>query len=283
MKDMTNKITFVADSSLELNDEMKAEDEILLVPFKIYVDEQEQSSTGTFSEINDFIRKMKRSFKPVRTSCPSPSQYYDAYGTEGDVFAITISSELSGSYNSAQLARSMRLEENPGRRIHVFDSKSASTGETQVYMKIKEFLKIGLSYERIVEETEKFISEMKTFFLLNSLDNLMKNVRISMVSGFLGSVLNFSPIMEGKNGIIHLYENIRGRKKALKRLLEVVGENVGRMEERIVTISHMNASEVAEAMAEQIRQIYTFKDVMVFRTGDLSSVYADEGGLIVTF
>lgn len=283
MTDMTKNITFVADGSFELNDAMKEEGEILLVPFKIYVDEEEQPSSGTFAEINDFIRKMKRSFKPVRTACPSPSEYYEAYGAKGDVFAITISSELSGSYNSAQLAKNMRLAEDPNRRIHVFDSKSASTGETQVYMKIKEFLKKGLSYDRIVEETEKFISEMKTFFLLNSLDNLMKNGRISMVSGLLGSVLHFSPIMEGKNGVIHLYENIRGRKKALKRLLEVVGENVGRMEERVVTISHVNASDVAEAMAEQIRQSYSFKDVMVFRTGDLSSVYADEGGLIVTF
>lgn len=283
MTDMTKNIIFVADGSFELNDAMKEEGEILLVPFKIYVDEEEQPSSGTFAEINDFIRKMKRSFKPVRTACPSPSEYYEAYGAKGDVFAITISSELSGSYNSAQLAKNMRLAEDPNRRIYVFDSKSASTGETQVYMKIKEFLKKGLSYDRIVEETEKFISEMKTFFLLNSLDNLMKNGRISMVSGLLGSILHFSPIMEGKNGIIHLYENIRGRKKALKRLLEVVGENVSRMEERVVTISHMNASDVAEAMAEQIRQIYSFKDVMVFQTGDLSSVYADEGGLIVTF
>ena len=249
MNEEKNSVKFVADGSLELNEEMRRSNEVHLVPFKIYVDEEEQPSSGTFSEINEFIRKMKRSFRPVRTACPSPAEYYEAYGETGDVFVITISSELSGSYNSAQLAKEMRLSED----------------------------------EEIIEGTERFISEMKTFFLLNSLDNLMKNGRISMVSGLLGSVLHFSPIMEGKNGIIHLYENVRGRKKALKRLIEVVGENVSRMEERIVTISHTNASDVAEMIAEQIRKLYFFKDVMVFRTGDLSSVYADEGGIILTY
>lgn len=283
MNEEKNSVKFVADGSLELNEEMRRSNEVHLVPFKIYVDEEEQPSSGTFSEINEFIRKMKRSFRPVRTVCPSPAEYYEAYGETGDVFVITISSELSGSYNSAQLAKEMRLSEDPNRHIHIFDSKSASVGETQVYMKIKDFLSRGFSYEEIIEGTERFISEMKTFFLLNSLDNLMKNGRISMVSGLLGSVLHFSPIMEGKNGIIHLYENIRGRKKALKRLVEAVGENVSRMEERIVTISHVNASDVAEMMAEQIRKLYSFKDVMVFRTGDLSSVYADEGGIILTY
>ena len=278
------KYKIVADSSLELNDEMLDLDEVELVHFKIYIgDEEIDVFRNSEFDLEYLLSKMKKSFKPTRTACPSPAEYAQAIGDEGDVFVITISSHLSGSYSSAIVARDELLKENSTRKIHVFDSLSASVGETQVYVKIKELLAKGFNFEDIVKETEKHIDEMKTFFILNSLDNLMKNGRISIVKGLLGSVLNFSPIMDGSTGIIHLHENVRGKKKSVSRLIEIIGETASKMEDNIFMISHCNATDLAEFVAGEVKKLYSFKDVKIFKTGDLSSVYCDDGGIICTY
>ena len=275
---------FIGDNSLELTDEMRKTEDIALARFKIYIDGNE-FDTGEPENFDQprLVAAMKKSNQAIRTACPSPQEYVDLIGDEGDAFIVTISEKLSGSYQSAVMAKDMLLEKDSSRKIHVFDSKSASVGETLVYLKIKELIENGLSFENIVSKTSEFIDGMKTYFVLNSLDNLIKNGRISRIKGFFGSILHFSPIMCGTDGEIGLLENIRGRKKSLQRLIEVIGETVDKMEDKILAISHTNAEEVGESIAEEIRKKYNFKDVLLFRTNDLSTVYADDGGIIICF
>ena len=206
---MTYKI--VADSSCDLNEELQKKLNISLVPFKIDVD-NESFIDDEDLDTSDLIRAMRNSPNPVRTSCPSPGDFADRYRDENadSIFAVTISSKLSGTYNSAILAKNMIEEEIKNKFIHVFDSKSASIGETLITIKIQELVEKKLNNLEIVEKVEKYIKEMKTYFILESLDNLIKNGRISKTKGLIANVLNFKPIMGATDGEIELVENNRG-------------------------------------------------------------------------
>ena len=125
---------------------------------------------------------------------------------------------------------------------------------------------------------------MKTFFVLESLDNLIKNGRITKTKALIANVLNLKPIMgEDGEGNIRLVENVRGTKKAFKRLVEIIGETGGKLEEKILAISHTNAEERAENLKRDIQSRYNFKDVIVVKTAGLSSAYAYDGGIILAF
>lgn len=273
----------VADSSCDLGEGMEEELKIDLVPFNITVEGREFRDDETM-DTGELIKAMKASPNPVKTSCPSPGDFLDRYRKAENIFAITISAELSGTYNSATLARDMSKDEDPEKFIHVFNSKSASVGETLTAIKIDELVKKGLSPEKIVEKTEEYISQMKTYFILESLDNLVKNGRISKTKGLIASVLNFKPIMGAdEDGNIELKENIRGSKKAFNRLVEIIGETKENFEDKILAISHANALEKAMDLKKKIEETYNFKEVIVVETKGLSTAYAYDGGVILAY
>lgn len=273
----------VADSSCDLNDDLKQKLNIVHVPFNISVDEQKFIDNQNLS-VDNLIKAMKKSPNPIKTSCPSPGDFASEYIDTENIFAVTISSKLSGAYNSAVLAKEMVKESNPEKYIHVFDSKSASIGETLIAIKIQELINQKLENLDIVEKVEKYISEMKTFFILENLDNLIKNGRISKTKGLIANVLNLKPIMgDDGDGNIKLIENNRGTKKAFKRLVELIGETGEKIEEKILGIAHVNALEKAESLKKEIEKLYNFKDIVLVKTGGLSTAYANDGGIILVF
>jgi len=275
----------VADSSCDLNKELEDKLNVSLVPFKIDVDEMQFVDDKNLN-VNELIHAMKNSPNPVRTSCPSPGDFVEEYRKAGvdNIFVVTISSPLSGTYNSALLAKEMFKEEEPNKFIHVFDSKSASIGETLVAMKIHELIEKKLSNLEIIEKVEKYIKEKRTYFILESLDNLIKNGRISKTKGLIANVLNLKPVMgSDEDGNIKLVENARGTKKAFRRLVEIIGETGERFEERILAISHANALERAEELKKEIQSRYNFKDIILVKQAGLSTAYANDGGIILVF
>lgn len=273
----------VADSSCDLNEELKESLNISLVPFKIDVDDKKFIDDEGMDTM-ELIDAMKNSPNPVRTSCPSPGDFVSEYKKSDNIFAVTISAQLSGTYNSAVLAKDMIREEEPEKFVHVFDSKSASIGETLIAMKIQELIEKKLNNLEIVEKVESYINGMKTFFILESLDNLIKNGRISRTKGLIANVLNLKPIMGSTdNGEIKLVENVRGTKKAFKRLVEIIGETGEKFEEKILAISHVNAFERAEELKREIQSRYNFKDIVLVKTAGLSTAYANDGGIILVF
>lgn len=277
------KRKIVADSSCDLNEDLKERLDISLVPFNIDVDEKKYTDNKDV-DINSLIRSMKKSPNPVKTSCPSPGDFALEYKDIDQVFAVTISSKLSGTYNAAFLAKEMIEEKYPEKFIHVFDSKSASVGETLVAIKIQELIDQNIKSLDIVETVEKYIDEMRTFFILESLDNLIKNGRISKTKGLIANVLNLKPIMgDDGDGNIKLVENNRGNIKAFKRLIQLIGEKGEKFEEKILGIAHVNALEKAERLKSEIEKLYNFKDIIIVKTGALSTAYANDGGIILVF
>jgi DegV family protein with EDD domain len=272
----------VADSSCDLNSELEKKLEVSLVPFKIDIDNHSFIDDKDI-DVQRLIKEMNASPNPIKTSCPSPGDFVKEYMGSDNVFVVTISEQLSGTYNSAILAKDMVREEHPDKFIHIFNSKSASVGETLVAVKIKECIEEKLSNLQIVEKVEAFIDDMKTYFVSENLDNLIKNGRISKTKGLLINALNIKPVMcATPDGNIGLVDKARGSNKAFKKLVEIIGETGIKFEERIVAISHANALQKALDLKENLKK-YNFKDIIIVETKGLSTGYVNDGGVIVAF
>lgn len=275
------KYKIVADSSCDLNRDLEEIMDVSLVPFKIDVDEYSYIDNKDL-DVSDLIEKMKASPNPIKTSCPSPGDFSEEYDAD-NVFVVTISEQLSGTYNSAVLAKDMVRERHPDRFIHVFNSRSASVGETLITMKIKECLDEKLSNNQLVEKVERFIDEMKTYFISDDLSNLVKNGRISKTKGLLINALNIKPIMAATDdGNIIAVDKARESKKAFKKLVKIIGETGVKFEERVLAISHANALQKALDLKEDLKK-FNFKDIIVVETKGLSTGYVNDGGVIIAF
>ena len=272
-------INLIVDSCVDFNGDTK---DIEQIPFKIIIDEEELVDSDL--DIMDLIAKMKNSKGHIKTACPSPDDFINAFKKCKETFAVTISSALSGSYNSAMLAVNIMKERFPDSLVHVFDSKTASAGESLVALKVKQMVDEKLETKEIVENTNKYISKLRTFFILDSLDNLAKNGRITNFKAIIGNMLHIVPIMgEDGNGSIVLKEQVRGKKKAFSRLIDIIGEYNVDFENTILGISHCNCFEKAEKLRDEIKMKYPFKDIKIFATSGLSSVYAYDGGIVIAF
>ena len=189
----------VADSCCDLNDKFEYREKVELIPLTLTVTGEDIVDDSTFNQ-KSFLEKVSRATEEPKSSCPSPERYRQAY--EGDydcVFVVTLSSNLSGSYNSAEVGKNMYYEEHPNdkKKIHVFDSCSASVGETLMVLKIIQYAEEGRSFEEIVQEVTKFRTGRSTFFVIESLETLRKNGRLTGLTAVIASVLNIKPIMYG--------------------------------------------------------------------------------------
>jgi DegV family protein with EDD domain len=221
----------------------------------------------------------------ARSACPSPQRYMSAY--EGDydsVFVVTLSGNLSGSYNSAMTGMNMYYEEHPdaGKKIHVFDSCSASCGEGNIAQKIYELAESGLSFEQIVEKVDAYSLEMKTYFVIETLEPLRKNGRLSNLKAIMASVLNIKPFMSASDeGLIIQLGQARGVERALRKMIEYIVENTKNIEEKVLAISHVNCLERAMWVKEEIFKLAKFKDITIADTRGVATLYANDGGIIV--
>ena len=248
----------------------------MLVDGVTYVDDQNL-------DVNEFLAAMKKSRKGPKSSCPSPQAYADKLRRCMNTFVVTLSSKLSGSYNSAMIAKGLVEHEEPEKKIHVFDSLSASAGEIAVGLKIKECIDQKLDFDSIVVKVTDFIDNMKTFLILESLDTVIKAGRMGMVTGHLATVLSMRPIMTAHMGNIKLHEKVRGSDKAFARLVEIIGECCTNFKEHTLVITHCNNEKQANFIKEEAEKRYNFKDIKVVPKRGLSSMYANEGGVIIAF
>ena len=272
----------VAGSSCDLNEELESKMDVSLVPFRIDIDDSSFIDDENI-DLKKLVSTMKASPNPIKSSCPSPGDFKERYVDAENVFVVTISKELSGTYNSAILAKDMMIEEMKEKFIHVFNSRSASVGETLTALKIKECLDNKMPKEQLVEKVEQYIEDMKTFFISDDLSNLIKNGRISKTQGLIANVLNIKPIMKATDdGNIEAVEKIRGSKKAFKRLAEIIAESGVKFDERILAISHANALQKALDLKEDLAGL-KFKDVIIVETKGLSTLYVNDGGIIVSY
>jgi DegV family protein with EDD domain len=280
------KITLITDSCCDLTPGLLKSIEVQRVDFKIDLGEKHFLDNYQLNPI-DLLQQMRNYRDVAKTASPSPQDFLNKMRAAEVSFVITISSRLSGSYNAAMVARSIALEETPDKKIFVFDSKSAASGETCVALRIQECIDKGLSFEETVQEVSAYIDSLHTRFVLINLDNLIKNGRLSKIKGLLGMVLNIYPIMaDNGNGEIIMLEKVRGLKKATSRLVEIIKENVDSNIRKTTTlvISHCNCEERALALKEQLHAIHKdLQKIIVVPAGGLTTVYANDGGIVLSY
>lgn len=272
----------VVDSCCELPEELSRDERFERIPLGLEVGDYQVLDDESFDQA-EFLKKVAEYPKCPKSSCPSPERFREAYHVEAEhIYAITLSSHLSGSYNSAVLGKDLYHEKYGDKQIHVIDSESASCGETQIAMKLMELEEKGLAFEEIVRQIEAFRSSIHTYFVLDNLETLRKNGRLSGVKALVASTLSIKPIMAGDKGVIVQRGQSIGMKKALGKMAEMVAAEAPDAENRKLMITHCNAPERAELVCSMIMEKKKFKSTLIMDTRGISSMYANDGGVIVT-
>ncbi len=272
----------VVDSCGELPERLKKDGHFETVSLEIYVDDYHIVDDESFDQA-EFLRRVRESPNCPKSTCPSPERYMEAYDCEAErVYAVTLSAQLSGSCNSAQLGKKLYLEEKGEKQIHIFDSKSASIGQTLIAMKIQEYENAGLEFKQIIAKVNDFTDHMNTSFVLETLETLRKNGRLSNIKAFVAGALNIKPVMGATpEGTICQLGQARGMVRAVDKMIKDLLEKTKDQQEKIFAISHCNAPKRAQEAALKVRELGNFREVFVIDTAGISSMYASDGGIIM--
>ena len=259
----------VIDSCGELLDEWKKDPRFESVALTLSVGGENIIDDETFDQTS-FLKKVAECPECPKSACPSPERYMRAFDCEAErVYAVTLSAELSGSYNSAVLGKSLLQEERPDKQIHVFNSKSASVGQSLIAMKIQECEEAGYSFEKVIETVDAYIADQHTFFVLDNLETLRKNGRLSKVKALVASALKIKPVMGSTD------------EGAICQLAQNIVEKTKNSENKVLAISHCNCRERAVLLKNALEERMPMKQVVILDTAGVSSMYANDGGVIV--
>ena len=223
----------VADSCCELTADMKKRGNIEIAPLTLEVGGESILDDETFDQ-KSFLRKVAECPECPKSACPSPEYFRTAFlNGAKHCYAVTLSAQLSGSYNSAVLGANLAQEEDEDLKIHVFNSRSASIGETLIVKKIVECEEAGMSFERVVETVELYISTQHTYFVLENLETLRKNGRLSKTKALVASALKIKPVMGATpEGDIVQLDQARGINKALMKMVDAVVNDAQHVEDK---------------------------------------------------
>lgn len=286
MRKEGQSIGIVADSSCDLTPEWKEKTDIKLVPFRVDVGKNEYVDDGNV-EISELIKDMRQTKECAKSACPSVGEYANHMRTFDVCFVVTLSSKLSGSYNAACVAAEMVKEESPEKQIYVLDSKSATAGEVALGLYLYDLITEGKEPEEIYTLALAYMERCLTLFMLIDLDNLVKNGRITKFSKLASSALHLRPIMsDDGNGEIILLKTVRGTKNALFKMVDMVKEKTNHLPEKSIRLvmTYCNCYDQATQVKERLLTYCpALKEVVIMPTGALSSMYANDGGIVLAF
>ena len=277
------KWRIITDSSCDLNVNESISDCVELdeVPFTLTIDGKDYVDTVDL-DVPGMVDDMEACAQASRSSCPAPGAWYEKFKLADHIIAITISHNLSGSYNSAMTAREMILEKHPEKKIFVLDSLSAGSVLAMYARKAAELIENGLHFEDIVNRLKSYAADRHTVFALASFNNLVKNGRVSKLSGFIAGKLGIWGIgIASPEGTIQVKNKLRGVQRVLNSFIEDMKEN-GFCGGDVV-ISHCQNSELAGKLKEKILEHWAATHVSILPTGGLCSYYAERKGMIVGY
>lgn len=274
----------IGDSCLDLTADLKKDPHFQIIPLILQVGSTQVIDDDTFDQ-RKFLELVKSSSECPKTACPSPELFKEAFECdEEQVFVITLSEHLSGSYNSAVLGKKLYEEEHGdnGKKIAVLGSDSASAGQLNIALFVQSLCQASLPFEEIEEKARNFIKNMKTYFVLESLDTLRKNGRLTGLQAFFATALNIKPVMGAASGVIIKLDQARGINKALARMVDIAVKEAGDTKDKILTIAHCNNPERGELVKQEMMKKAVFKDVIITETAGVATVYANDGGIVMT-
>lgn len=272
----------VVDSCCDLPVEYRKNPKFEVVPLILEIDGNVIVDDDTFNQA-DYLAKVAASENCAKTACPSPELYMNAYDCDADdVYVVTLSSKLSGSYNSALLGKDLLHEEKGDKNIHIIDSLSACCGEANIALKAMELAESGLPFNEVVIEVEKYRDEMATYFVLDSLDTLRKNGRLTGMKALVATTLNIKPVCIGAKGEIMQKSQGIGIRKALVKMTDIVASEIENPEEKRLMITHVNCYERACVVRDLILKKVPFKEALIVDAAGVATTYAGDGGIVVT-
>lgn len=277
------KYKIIGDSSCELPENLLNDPHFASVPFGLQIGDEYLIDDENLS-IPELIQKIAASPVCPRSSCPSPQLFLEKMEDDCErIYIITISSKLSGSYNSAVLAKNMYEEDHADKKIFVIDSLSACSGETQLALLAHELEENHLPFDEICKKLNAYRDKMETLFVLDNLETLRKNGRLSRVKALVASTLNIKPVCAADHGEIIQVSQGLGMRKGLARLVDEMFKRVDDLSARRIIVNHCNN----EARALKVREMLLNKmpglNISILSLRGLSTVYANDGGIVVTF
>ena len=278
------KWNIVADSSIDLFDLDCSNPDISFstVPFTLTVGQNSFVDDESLDR-EQLLKEMKACKTASTSACPSTGAWMEQFEKEGNVFAITITSGLSGSYNSACAARNLLLERYPEKNIYVIDSLSVGAEMILTVRELCRLIHEGFSFSQIVEEIQRHMLRTHCVFALSSFDNLVKNGRMNKLAGFVANRLGLCGIgIASAKGTIEIKGIARGRKKALATVMEDLHHR-GNTGISSVVICHCNNEPLSQELKALILQEWPEAQISIVPNRGLCSYYAEEGGLIVGY
>ncbi len=273
------KMKIVADSSANLLSLQQVP--FASAPLKVIAAQREfvDDSNLNVEEMVAFFDSYKGKSK---TSCPNPGDWLEAFGDADDIFCVTITSGLSGSYNAACVAKEMYEAENDGKRVFVIDSLSAGPELALIIEKLQALIETGKSYEEICEAIGQYTQKTGLLFALASLQNFAANGRVPMAVAKISGVLGIRVVGKASaQGTLQPLDKCRGEAKALRKLVERMladGFQQGK-----VRIAHCQNEQAAEALAKAVRDTCPEADIKISKCLGLCSYYAEKGGLLMGY
>lgn len=235
----------------------------------------ESFKDGIDLTLKEFLARLEKSEVLPTTSQVPPAEFFEAYREEialgNKVISIHGSSQLSGTYNSAVMAK----EQIGAADIHIIDSMGISLGAGMLVIKAARLVEEGMEASEVVRQIEASKQKMEYFFILDTLKYLQKGGRLSLSASVLGSILNIKPILKVVHGKLELSEKSRGMKKAIYSVLASIRENGWSLDGKIVGINHIADPEHMRMLEEELNKEYRIKEII---RGEVGSVVATHGG-----
>ena len=273
------KIKIVADSSCDLFELKHTEFET--APMKIITVEREFIDDASL-DVNDMANFLYQFKGKSKSSCPNTTDWLDAFGDADEIYCVTITSGLSGSYNSACAAKQIYESENEGKRIHVFDTLSAGHEITLIIEKIEECINQGMAFENICEAVTAYMKKTGLVFMLKSLKTFANNGRVSPVIAKLVGIAGICIVGKASDeGTLEPMHKPRGERRALEILvsyLEKEGFTAGK-----ISIGHCQNESAAERLKELLLSKFKNAQIEIHKFRGLCSFYAEKGGVLVGF
>lgn len=251
------------------------------VPMKIIAGEKEYVDSPAL-DVHGMVKDLQAYKGKSGSSCANAQEWLDAFGDADMVFGVTISRNLSGSYNAAEAAAREYAEEHPDRKVHIFDSLSAGPEMAMVVEKIAELVNKGLSFEEIVAGVREYQNHTHIIFCLECMNNLARNGRVNPAVAKIASVLGIRACGDAQNGQIIPTQKPRGQKKATEVLAAMIRER-GFTNDSWLRIAHCFGETQAQLLVDEVRKDFPNARVTLEPTGALCSFYAEEGGLMIAF
>ena len=273
------KIKIISDSSCDLFDLKNVE--FSSAPMKIITADKEFVDDISL-DVDGMVDYLYQYKGKSTSSCPNTTDWLEAFGDADDIFCVTITSGLSGSYNSACVAKQIYETENEGKRVHVFDTRSAGPEITLIIEKIEECVKLGMPYEDVCEAVEEYMKKTGLVFMLKSLKNFANNGRVSPIVAKLVGIAGICIVGKASNeGTLEPMHKCRGERRSLETLaddLETEGFRSGK-----ISIGHCQNESAAKQLKELLLEKFKNVQIEIHKLKGLCRFYAEKGGVLVGF